>query len=107
MKLIQLRSNEVADLATAGLIRTCCGFNQQGMSVAEMRSRLRVLDALDGCDGSNLLLEDADHQALVDALAATRWLRVSREIVQFEDDVKDAKAPPAVMVAPDKRAAAA
>jgi hypothetical protein len=70
---------------------------REGLSVDEMRKRLRVVDALEACDGPVLELEDADYELLARKVREMKWIVVDRVIVDFCDDIAnaaDAKAKP-------------
>ena len=62
---------------------------REGIGIEEMRRSIRVLDALeaynDGCE-----LEDADFEHLVQKVKNTRFIFVSKELIQFVDDVTGA-----------------
>lgn len=92
MKTIHLR--EHATFPTAALIREVCNKTTAGLTIEDIRARLRVIDALEKCKGKVLLLEDADHATLQDAIKKMdgAWGVVSPEIVQFADDVAAALA---------------
>lgn len=75
------------------MIAEVCGRAPGGMTVAQVRARMRVLDALAKCDGKTLVLEDADHTALQDAINVTAWTVASREVLALIDAVADAEAP--------------
>jgi hypothetical protein len=91
MKLIPLRDgatfNSRAILAQVAGVST-----QRALSVEEIRRRVRILDALDA-SADHLLLEDADHAALTEALAGFPFAVAHRELLQIIDDVLDARTP--------------
>ena len=62
---------------------------QAGATVEEMRSAIRVLDALDALDENAkvLELEDADYSYLQNRVENARFAMVHPAIVQFVDDV--------------------
>lgn len=64
---------------------------QGGMTMSDMRSRLRIIDAVEKSNGENIALEDADYDTLLTCLDAMRWAIVDRQIVDFEDAVKAAR----------------
>jgi hypothetical protein len=62
---------------------------QKGADIEELRRSIRVLDALDACDGT-LELEDADWEHLCQKVKAMQWAFVDRRIVQLIDSVLEA-----------------
>jgi len=60
--------------------------DQRGLEIEEIRSSLKVLDALDKA-GDYLNLEDADFYFMADKIKAAKYTFVSPVIVQFVDDV--------------------
>lgn len=97
MKLIPLR--EFPGLKTTEIIRTVIERPAQGATIATMRAGCRVLDTLErhpyGHANRGLLLEDADHAALVTAINGFTFGMVSKDLLTILDDVIDATAPPA------------
>jgi len=97
MKFLRLKEVEIpagvvsgkaiGNISTADLVRTCVNDTPRGgLKVEDLRSRIRVLDALDRSVGC-LSLEDADAKTLQSCVAGMRWTAVSREIVTFCDAV--------------------
>ena len=63
----------------------------QPLSIADMRQRVRILDAIEKADGGGtLLLEESEHKALCQALEAFPWSSATRELLTVIDDVLDA-----------------
>lgn len=62
---------------------------QAGVSIAEMRQSLRVLDALEHPNGT-LELEDADFLHLKEKLLSMPWAMVDKRILELVDDVSNA-----------------
>ena len=62
---------------------------QDGRSadLSEVRRSIRVLDALESCDGKVLNLEDADFEFLKQRVFAARWPIISPLVIQFVEDV--------------------
>jgi hypothetical protein len=59
-----------------------------------MRQYVRVLDRLDAAQsGGVLLLEDAEHAAVVARLKGNRWPQANKHILRFIDDVLGAAEP--------------
>jgi len=66
---------------------------QQGVKVVEVRKAMRLLDLLEATDeGKPLVLEDADWSYLDERVQNTDWPFVLPAIVQFCDDIHNAKA---------------
>lgn len=59
------------------------------LSVADMRSSIRVLDRIES-PGDVISLEDADHQYLCDRLLALSFNRVDRDVMSCIDRIVDA-----------------
>lgn len=95
MKLIHMR--ETANgLETGALILTVVQAppQQGGLNAPTVRARARVLTSLEtGRVKAGLLLEDKDHETLVDALNEFRFGLATRELDQILTDIIDAKAP--------------
>lgn len=77
------------------LIRTVVGsvmIQSGGAEISEIRKRVRILDALDALEGGaeELILEDADAEALLGYLKTFKWGVISSGIVQFHDDIEKA-----------------
>jgi hypothetical protein len=62
---------------------------QKGIDITEMRSSIRLLDAIDAANGT-LELEDADYAVLKDKLLKMPWNVADRRIIQLVDDVTGA-----------------
>ena len=97
MKRIPLRSMsdpgtaEPAVIEWAGVIRAVIRRpldQQKGVDVQEIRSGIRVLDALDHANGT-LELEDADWEHLCTKTRAMQWAFVDRRILSFIEDVTE------------------
>lgn len=56
------------------------------LSVADMRSSIRVLDRIE-VPGEEIVLEDADHQYLCDRLLGLSFNRVDRDVLSCIDRV--------------------
>jgi hypothetical protein len=72
----------------------------RSIGVAEMRRRVKVLDALDNMDSNVLVLEDQDHKMLVDALESFPWSQASRPLLALIDAVNEAETVTALKVVP-------
>ena len=94
MKSIELKEIELDDEKTLIYkqeLEIILGVPQdpsRGADIKEMRSAIRVLDALEKADGV-LELEDADHAWLVTRLQSARFGMVHPAIVQFIDDISN------------------
>ncbi|MCC7202452.1 MAG: hypothetical protein IT393_07325 [Nitrospirae bacterium] len=64
--------------------------DKQGILIAEMRSLIKILDKLEAANGSMLLSSD-EWNILKSRAGVFPWGMVSREIVQFVDDLEGAK----------------
>src|ERR1700716_4176736 len=106
MKLIPLR--EFPGLKTTEIIKTVIERPAQGTTVAAMRTGVRVLDAIEkNADPEGLLLEDADHAALVPAINGFPFGMLSKDLLTLIDDVINAPAPAAASPAQSASAEAA
>jgi len=91
MKIIPVRVKEGSPFTTVSILREAAGGAPNGMTVAQMRSRIRILDAIDS-GKDEIRLEDAEYSTLVDAINGMPWVRADRHILQIIDDVLSAKA---------------
>ena len=110
MKQIPLR--DFNGLKTIDVIKNVIERPAGGATIAAMRSGVRVLDAIEkiGAGKDRLLLEDADHGALVNALNSFTFGMVSKDLLTIIDDVLQAKEPapmPEPATAPAEKAKAA
>jgi hypothetical protein len=66
---------------------------QRPLSIEEMRRRVRIIDALEGCEphAESLLLEDDDAKALVSAVETFPWSAASKAVLTIVDDVLNAE----------------
>jgi hypothetical protein len=66
---------------------------QKPLTVAEIRARVKVLDVLERLepDADSMVLEDADHQTLKNAIESFPWQQAGRDILEIIDDVLEAK----------------
>lgn len=96
MKTIKLKSlpqEGGPDFEYAQIIRQVVNLvdpQKGGLSVEDMKKRLRIIDALDKAKTS-LDLEDADYDTLAGLVSGFRWAIVSPLIVEFCEDVAAAK----------------
>jgi len=69
---------------------------QRGADIPEMRSSIRVLDALDRAEDGLLELEDADYEHLKTKTQAMQWAFIDRRIMAFVDDILNATEQPSL-----------
>lgn len=92
MKLIPLR--ELSGLKTTEIISTVVSRPGQGATVADIRSGVRLLDAIEKeGKAKQLLLEDADHAALVAFINRFSFGLVSKDLLTIIDDIVNAAEP--------------
>jgi len=63
---------------------------QRGMDINEIRSSLKVLDALEKADGEFIELEDADFAFMSGKVHEARFFYANHAVLQFVDDVTGA-----------------
>jgi hypothetical protein len=90
MKAIPIRSE--GDVTTVAIVRGVVEAAPNGINVAQMRSRIRILDALDKASEA-ILLEDADHAVLAEAVNGALWTKADRNVMRIIDDILEAGAP--------------
>jgi DNA-binding transcriptional MerR regulator len=61
----------------------------EGVTIAEIRKTLALLDSLEAAKDYWDLSEE-DHKTLVKALHTERWSRVTKNLVTFIDDIENA-----------------
>lgn len=89
MKYLRLKSDEAGGQPTSALVGYCIGqVPAGGFTPAEMRSRIRVIDALEAA-GDVLTLEDADAAVLKTCVNAAKWQVIHVGILAFVDAVND------------------
>ena len=93
MKYLRLKDAEFAGVSTLQLVRACVVEVPKGIKLDGMRSRLRVLDAVETAGGC-LALEDADAKVLQAAVADMTWIKVDAGIVAFCDAVAEMPSTP-------------
>ena len=85
MKYLTMKVDQVRGQSTAAVLTTCVnGPTKNGLSVGEMRSRIRLLDAIDNA-GPVLALEDAEASVLKACFDAMKWSVVDLGIVDLAD----------------------
>lgn len=97
MKVIELKKEKMQDdvyFDYAEMIQAVVASPlnpQQGADINEMRSSIRVLDALEGLKaGDTLELKDTDYNHLKLKVEAFKWRQVHKVIVQFVEDIVNA-----------------
>ena len=93
MRYLRLKAEEVnisgSHQSTASIVAACVNNPPKGgFSPDVMRSRIRVLDALEDANGV-LTLEDADAKTLSKCVAEMRWTICAQGILDFVDLVAD------------------
>lgn len=87
-----LRPRLKAPLHYADLLAIVANAAPQGVSVEQMRQRIRILDACDRArDQPTIILEDADYTAALELVKAHRWGGVDRDLIAFTDAVENAR----------------
>lgn len=76
---------------TVKLLKQVCETSMQGMNLTQMRSRIRVLDALDAAGDGDILLEDADFTVVTEAINAMPWGLADRNLLAIIDGVLNSK----------------
>jgi hypothetical protein len=106
MKYVRLRLDD-PQLNTLVILRVVANTQEpnKGITAEEMRSRIRLLDALDQANGKEpsptyLRFEDSDFNLLQKLMKTTQFAIVDRRIVEVADDVAGA-----LSVLPDSEAA--
>ena len=73
------------------MITILTGANPQGLTIEDMRKRMRIADALEaGQKTGECELEDADYIYLIQIIRGHRWPRAFEAAIQMEDDLKKA-----------------
>jgi hypothetical protein len=86
-KTTELRAEE-KNLTYNDLIRYVVNqLPQGGFTPEEMRSRMRILDALND-DSKEIELEDADASLLKTLIKSSKWMTIHQDILDFEDCIK-------------------
>lgn len=90
MKIVTL--TDCKQIKASDLIRTIVQRTdaQSGISIDQMRKRMRILDALDGSKGT-MSLEDADYELLLDLLRRFPFGVADKEIVTIADAIENAE----------------
>lgn len=62
---------------------------ERGCLISEMRSRLKILSAIEKSDGEKLVLEDADFEILKKAYNSFEWQVLHNDIVDLADHLEE------------------
>lgn len=90
MKTFKLLSQN--NVSTVQVIREVISVAPQGMTLDQMRIRLRILDLVEKEEKAAVLsLEDADYALLCGVLNTTPWQRADRFLVEILDEVLSPK----------------
>ncbi len=57
----------------------------QGCNLAEMRKRIRVIDAIEAAQGDEMTLEDADYELLKNVFHANQFRLVHKDLLAIAD----------------------
>lgn len=89
MRTIPLRCAE--NFKTSDVIRQVIERPFQGISLDELRKRVRVLDAVDAAgDADALTLEDADYTTLAGAIQTMQFSMASKPLLSIIDEILNA-----------------
>lgn len=76
---------------TKMIMREVASASTKGMNIAQMRSRIKILDALDAAGNEDMIsLEDAEFEALKDAMNEMAWARADRDLLRVIDGILNA-----------------
>lgn len=82
-----MKTTEV-DSKEKEMLKTICEQAPDGISVNEIRVAIKVMDAIDACEGTTLTLEDADHAYLVNKFSSMKFRSADRAILKLFDKLK-------------------
>lgn len=96
MKIVDLTPAEGCPegLRPVALLRQACAGTPDGLSIGEVRERMKVLDALDAMEaagGTVLELEDFHHATAQAAVNRSKWVAANKWILDGCDRVLEAK----------------
>jgi|GEM_PF-6448188 len=99
LKEVETRKGQTMDYrkqleVVVGEISQDANGERRGFDRETNRRALRILDALEDCDGDVLALEDADHQFLVARIGTFLWPWADWSFERFCTDVTDAPSKP-------------
>lgn len=91
MKSIEQKT--LGEFSTAKLIKQVCETSINGMNLTQMRSRIRVLDALDAAGDKPIELEDSDFNTVTEAINGMPWALANRDLLAVIDGILNSKKP--------------
>lgn len=90
MKSIEQKT--IGQWSTFNVVKEVCSLSPAGMNLAQMRGRVRVLDALEEAGTTkDIMLEDADFNTLKDAIENQNWRVADKDLLAIVDSVLAAK----------------
>jgi len=96
MRTIDQKSD--GEFSVAMLVKETAGMAPNGMTLTQMRSRIRIIDAVEAAGETKpISLEDADFSTLVDAINSMSWRVADKKLLGIID---------AILTAPQAAAAA-
>lgn len=100
MKLVKLYDTDKR-FRSKGVLRDALNMSpKKELTIADMVARCKVMRCLANAEG-DLVLEDADHKALLDAVEAFPWAVADEALLEILQAVKDAPKAPAGMLPTD------
>lgn len=94
MKKIAIRGvQDKPGISTAEILMAVVSASpHKALSVIEMRKRVAILDALEESkDKDFLMLEEAEHQLLAEAMQSFPWSQANKALLNIIDDVLNAE----------------
>jgi hypothetical protein len=87
----RIEQKKEGDFTTAKLLQQVCETSINGMNLTQMRSRIRVLDAVEAAGDGDIMLEDADFNTLSEAINSQQWALAKKQLLVIIDGVLEAK----------------
>lgn len=79
------------DVTTIGLIKDCVNnLPNGGITTAEMRMRIKLLEKVEKAKGKTLILEDAEFTELTKCVESTKFTFNNKCFIEFDDAIKEA-----------------
>lgn len=76
----------------SNLLSQVLGGDAKGMTVSEMRERVKIIDKLDSYKSDSVIeLEDAEHAKVKAVYSATQWGIADKQFVAVLDDLENPK----------------
>ena len=86
MKTVKLIT--IGEYTTRKLIQELASISPQGMTLTQMRARIRLLGALDASKEDELVLEDSDYSELKNSIEGVNtWMRADRDLIKVIDGI--------------------